>query len=155
MSDKFRQTLIAFIWPGPIAGPLPLNLFRILAILLVVLFGPIIATFVMAIVTLIFLVWYFSLLELTGGKETLNALLSKLPFGLRQDVETKGPLVLFVSSLFLGVFPYAVFLKLLKYPKDASEILLGLASVANSVLWTGFFWGIIVGAAKLAVGFAF
>src|SRR4030042_4837269 len=105
MNDKLRQSIISLIWPGPIAGPLPINLFRILAIFSVTFFGPIIATFLMAIITTVFLIWYFELLELTGGKRALENLLSKLPAGLRRGVISKGPTALFFSSLFIGVFP--------------------------------------------------
>ncbi|SRR4030042_3276964 len=155
MNDKLRQSIIGLIWPGPIAGPLPLNLFRILAILLVILSGPVFATLGMAIITTIFLIWYFSLLELTSGKKMLAALLAKLPSRLREGVETKGPIALFASSLFIGVFPYAILLKLLKYPKKTSEILLSLSTLVSSILWTGLFWGIVIEASKRALGFAF
>ena len=155
MNDKLRQSIISLIWPGPIAGPLPINLFRVLAIFSVVLFGPIIATFLMAIITTVFLIWYFELLELTGGKRTLENLLSRLPALLRGGVISKGPVVLFFSGLFIGVFPYTIFLKLLKYPKIKSEILLSVSAILSSFFWTGIIWGSVVEVIKRLPAFAF
>jgi hypothetical protein len=155
MNDKLRQSLIGLIWPGPIAGPLPINLFRVLSILFVAFAGPIIASLVMAAITTACLIWYFGLLELTGGKKLMGELLARLPHKLREGIETKEPVALFFSSFFTGVFPYAILLKLLKYPRTTSEILLGVSTLISSFVWTGLFWGGVIEIIKRAAIFAF
>ena len=79
----------------------------------------------------------------------------KLPPHAYIGIKTRGPLALFVTSVLIGVFPYAIFLKLLKYRQTTSELLLITASVASSFIWTGLFWGSVVEAIKSASAFAF
>jgi len=155
MSERLRQTLIGFIWPGPIAGPLPVNLFRILAVLLVFYFGAFVATLLMGLITGLLSIFYFRLLELMGGREWVENLLRRLPAQTGERIKTRGPIALFASSLLVGVFPYAIFLKLLKYPEATSEILMILASFASSIVWTGVFWGTIVEILRQIASFAF
>src|SRR3989344_4126335 len=141
MNDQVRQTIISLIWPGPIAGPLPINLLRILSPLLVFYLGPVAASLVMSVLVSVLSVAYFRLLELTGGKETIENMLKKLPKKAHENIETKGPLALFFTSILVGVFPYAIFLKLLRYPERVSEGLLIALSITSSFAWTGLFWG--------------
>jgi hypothetical protein len=155
MNERFRQTTIGAIWPGPIAGPLPVNLFRILSPTLVIYLGAPVAAFVTGVLTTIFVIFYFRLLELTGGKDYVEGLLKKLPAQTHQGIENKGPAALFAMSVFTGVFAYAIFLKLLRYPKITSEILLITASFVGSIIWTGFFWGSVVEIVKQGATFAF
>ena len=155
MSERFRQTTIGFIWPGPVAGPLPVNLFRILSPALVFYLGPVFAALIMGLFVSLLSVTYFRLLELTGGKGYVESLLNRLPAKNQRRIETKGPLALFATSALTGVFAYAIFLKILRYPKSTSEVLLLLASFAGSVIWTGFFWGSLVEIFKRGAGFAF
>ena len=155
MSQKFRQTLIGLIWPGPIAGPFPLNLFRLLAPALVFYISPILAAIVMGFLTSLTSVFYFRLLELSGGRKYVEGLLDKFPLKIHKSVETKGPLTLFVSSLLVGVFTYAIFLKLINYRQPTSEKLLVVSSFVSAAIWTGIFWGSVVGALKRLVSFAF
>lgn len=144
MTEKLRQSLIGLIWPGPIAGPLPINAFRVVAPVLVFYTGPVYAALVMSLLTSGFSVGYFGLLELTGGKEYVEGLLSKLPKNLHEGIETRGPATLFLTSLIAGVFAYAIFLKLLRYSQSKSEALLIAASFLSSFLWTGLFWGGVI-----------
>lgn len=155
MNNKLRQSLIGFIWPGPIAGPVPINLFRVVSPVLVFYTSPIFASLVMGIISSVLSIVYFSLLELTGGKEYVESLLKKMPDKTHKGIESKGPVALFVTSIFLGVFPYAIFLRLLKYPRFTSKILLLFASFLNSLLWTGVFWGTLVEIFKNLPFFAF
>ncbi|HEX7456160.1 MAG TPA: hypothetical protein VF303_01710 [Candidatus Nanoarchaeia archaeon] len=155
MSQHLRQTIIGFIWPGPIAGPLPLNLFRVLSPTLVFYIKPIPAALVMGIITAFLSIFYFRLLELTGGKEYTQILLKKLPAKAHQGIGAKGPSALFATSLAIGVFPYAIFLRLLRYSESSSEILLLAASLVSSFVWTGVFWGFVVEIIKRSASFAF
>ncbi|MDP2720360.1 MAG: hypothetical protein Q8O75_00110 [bacterium] len=155
MSEKFRQTLIGFIWPGPVAGPLPINFFRILAPVLVFYIKPILAALVVGIISALLAIFYYSLLELTGGKEYLEKLLKKLPAKIHARIETRGPLALFATSLVVGIFPYAVTLKLLKYPEGAARFVLVLAALVSAAVWTGVVWGSIVTLLRQTGGFAF
>lgn len=155
MNEQFRQTLIGLIWPGPIAGPLPVNLFRILAPVLVFYHGPIISSLIMSVISSLLAVFYFVLLELTEGKNKVEELLKRLPEKTHHGIEKRGPAALFATSLLVGVFPYAIFLKLLRYPKAASEILLVASSIVGSFVWTGIFWGSAIEIIKRAVNFAF
>ena len=155
MSERLRQTLIGFIWPGPVAGPLPVNLFRIIAIFLIFYLGAFVAAIVMAIFTSAFSIFYFRLLELTAGKEWAENLLQKLPTKTHTQIETKGPIALFLSGLLVGVFPYAIFLRLLSFPKTPSTVLLVLSSAASSFIWTGIVWGSLIEGLKQASRFAF
>jgi len=68
-------------------------------------------------------------------------MLKKLPKKAHENIETKGPLALFFTSILVGVFPYAIFLKLLRYPERVSEGLLIALSITSSFAWTGLFWG--------------
>lgn len=155
MSEKLRQTLIGFIWPGPIAGPLPLNFFRLLAPALVFYISPIPAAVVMGVLTSLASILYFRLLELSGGRKYVEGLLEKFPLKIHKSVETKGPLTLFISSLVAGVFTYAIFLKLINYRQSTSEKLLVVSSFVSAAIWTGIFWGSVIEALKRVVSFAF
>ena len=141
MSKDLRSTLVATIWPGPIAGPLPINLLRILSPLLVFYLGPVSASLVMSVLVSVLSVAYFRLLELTSGRQTTEEMLKKLPKKAHENIETKGPIALFFTSILVGVFPYAIFLKLLRYSKTNSEGLLITSSIIGSFAWTGVFWG--------------
>jgi hypothetical protein len=155
MSQHLRQTVVGFIWPGPIAGPLPINFFRVLSPLLVFYLHPVLAALIMGFLTTLLSIFYFRLLELTGGKEYVTRLLSRLPKKTQQRIETKGPFTLFTTSILTGVFAYAIFLKTLRYPKTNSEILLLAASFVGSIIWTGIFWGSAVEIVKRGTSFAF
>ena len=155
MNEKLRQSIIGLIWPGPVAGPLPVNLFRVLAIFLVLYLGAFAATIVMVTLTSALSIFYFQLLELTAGKEWLEDLLQKLPTKTHTRIETKGPLALFLGSLLIGVFPYAIFLRLLRFSQTSSAILLVLSSMASSFVWTGIVWGSVIEGLKQAAHFAF
>ena len=155
MNERLRQSLIGLIWPGPIAGPLPVTTFRILAPVLVLYLRPLPAALIMSFVTASLSVFYFRLLELTGGKEFVEGLLLKLPPQTYAGVKTRGPLALFATSVLVGVFPYAIFLKLLRHREITSEVLLIIASTASSFVWTGLFWGSVVEILKQTAGFAF
>ena len=155
MSDKFRQTLIGFIWPGPVAGPMPINFFRILSPVLVFYIKPIPAALTVGIISALLAIFYYSLLELTGGKEYLEKLLKKLPTKIHTRIETRGPLALFAISLVVGVFPYALTLKLLKYPKGASRALLVAAAFVGAAVWAGVVWGSIIALLRQTSSFAF
>ena len=144
MNDKVRQSIVAFIWPGPIAGPIPINLYRILSPLLVIYLGPILAALVMWVVTSFTVVYYFRLLELTSGKSYVEKLLGRLPDWAHRNIEKRGPVFLFFVGTVLGVFTYAIILRLLKYSEAKSEIMLVGVSLIGSVIWTGIFWGLIV-----------
>ncbi|OGY28941.1 MAG: hypothetical protein A3F35_02335 [Candidatus Woykebacteria bacterium RIFCSPHIGHO2_12_FULL_45_10] len=144
MDDRLRQSLIGLIWPGPIAGPIPLTLFRIASPLLVIAYGPFVAAMTMSVVSSVFVVVYFELLELTGGKKLLEEQLERLPARTHKMIENRGPYALLVSSGMVGVFPYALSLRLLRYPRLASESLLVVSAFLNSFLWTGFVWGGII-----------
>ena len=155
MSEKLRQSIIGLIWPGPIAGPLPINLFRITSPALVFYTNPLIATLIMSLITAIFSIFYLGLLELTAGRHYVENLLQRLPKSLRKGVEEKGPFALFLTSLVVGTFAYAILLRLLRYSQTKSEILLIAASFATASIWTGVFWGSVVEILRRAVGFAF
>jgi hypothetical protein len=144
MNERLRQPIINFIWPGPIAGPLPVNLFRILAPILVFYIKPVAAALAMGLLSAALAVYYYRLLQLSGGKEYVENLLKKLPGKTHQGIQNKGPIALFFSSLVLGVFPYAIFLRLLKYSDTKSETLLVTAAFVSSIVWTGIFWGSVV-----------
>jgi len=149
MNDHLRRTLIGFIWPGPLAGPLPVNVFRILSPVLVFYLQPLFASVLMAIFTSVLAIIYLQLLELTGGKEMLEQYLRRLPLKLHRGIENKGPFGLLFVSLLTGVFPYAIMLKLLKYDTLAAGGLIILASIVSALLWTGLFWGSVVAGLKV------
>ncbi|OGY25064.1 MAG: hypothetical protein A2Z11_00375 [Candidatus Woykebacteria bacterium RBG_16_43_9] len=155
MNKRLRQSIIGLIWPGPIAGPLPINLFRILAPLLVIYVKPLAASLVMGILTAALSVYYYRLLELSGGREYVENLLKKLPTKAHRGIENKGPLALFASSLVFGVFTYAVFLRLLRYSETKSEIFLIASAFVSSIIWTGIFWGGVVEISKRFITIAF
>lgn len=155
MNEKVRQSIIAFIWPGPVAGPIPINLFRLLSPLLVIYTGPIIASTLMWVITTFAVIVFFRLLELTEGKVFIEQLLKRLPNWAHRGIEKRGPWALFGVGTILGVFSYAIFLKLIRYPKDRSEILLIGLSFVNAFLWTGAFWGSVVEIGKRALEIAF
>lgn len=155
MNDRLRQSVIGLIWPGPFAGPLPINLLRILAPILVLYLHPPLAALLMALVSSALAVFFFGLLRLEYGKQFTEKLLNKLPKKFYEQIETKGPLVLFASSLVFGVFAYAVFMRVLKYKETNSEGLLVLSSFLNSFIWTGIFWGVIVESLRGLSNFAF
>lgn len=154
MNDQLRQSIVAFIWPGPIAGPLPLNLFRILAPVTVLYLGVFAATFLMILLSTVLVIVYFKLLELTGGQEFVEKLLQKTPKKFHRHAESKGPFELFFLGLLSGVFVYALTLRLLKYPDRASIILLVINSILSSIFWTGIFWGIVVEIGKNVLNIA-
>ncbi|OGY25772.1 MAG: hypothetical protein A2Z24_01280 [Candidatus Woykebacteria bacterium RBG_16_44_10] len=155
MNEKLRQSIIGLIWPGPVAGPLPVNLFRILSIFLVLYLSAFAATLVMAALTGAISIFYFRLLELTAGKEWVEDLLQRLPTKTHTRIETKGQSTLFLSGLLIGVFPYAIFLRLLRYPEAPSVLLLILSSTISSFIWTGVVWGSLLEGLKQGVNFAF
>jgi hypothetical protein len=155
VNEKLRQSIIGLIWPGPIAGPLPVNLFRILAIILVFYLKAFPAALIMGAITSLVAIFYFRLLELTAGKEWLEDLLQRLPNQTHTQIETKGPFALFLSSLLIGVFPYAIFLRLSRFQQTPSTILLVLSSTASSFIWTGIVWGSLIEGLKQAAHFAF
>src|SRR3990172_9479937 len=144
MNQHLRQSIIAFIWPGPIAGPIPINLFRLLAPLLVIYIGPIFASALMWFITTFAAIVFFRLLELTEGKIFIENLLKRLPKWAHRGIETRGPWALFIVGIILGVFSYAIFLKLIRYSKRKSEVLLVCLSFVNAFIWTGVFWGSVV-----------
>lgn len=144
MNERLRQSIIAFIWPGPIAGPTPINLYRVLSPLLVIYAGTVLAVLVMWIITSFTVIYYFRLLELTSGKSIVEKLLRKLPSWAHHKVERRGPIFLFFVGIVLGVFTYAIILRLLKYSEAKSEMLLVGISLISSVIWTGIFWGSVV-----------
>ncbi|OGY22316.1 MAG: hypothetical protein A2126_04025 [Candidatus Woykebacteria bacterium GWB1_45_5] len=155
MNERVRQTIITLIWPGPVAGPLPVNFFRVLAIVLVFYLKAFPAALIMSIFTSVFSIFYFHLLELTAGKEWTEDLLQKLPAKTHERIETKGPLLLFLSGLLVGVFPYAIFLRILRYQERPSAILLVLSSATSSFIWVGIVWGSLIEGLKQAATFAF
>ena len=144
MNERLRQSIIAFIWPGPIAGPIPVNLYRILSPLLVISTGVIPAALIMWVITSFTSVYYFRLLELTSGKSYVEKLLRRLPDWAHHNIERRGPVFLLLVGIVLGVFTYAIILRLLKYSEARSEILLVGVSLVSSVIWTGIFWGSVV-----------
>ncbi len=89
-------------------------------------------------------VYYFRLLELTSGKSYVEKLLRRLPDWAHHNIERRGPVFLFLVGIVLGVFTYAIILRLLKYSEARSEILLVGVSLVSSVIWTGIFWGSVV-----------
>ena len=144
MNERLRQSIIVFIWPGPIAGPIPINLYRVLSPLLVIYTGSIFAALIMWVISSFTSVYYFRLLELTSGKSYVEKLLRRLPDWAHHNIERRGPAFLFFVGVVLGVFTYAIILRLLKYSEARSEILLVGVSLISSVIWTGIFWGTIV-----------
>ncbi len=155
MNKHFRQSIIGLIWPGPIAGPLPINLFRITSPALVFYTNPLVATLIMSLVTAVASIFYLGLLELTAGRNYVESLLQRLPKSLRRGVQEKGPFALFLTSLVVGTFAYAILLRLLRYSQTKSEILLVASSFATASIWTGVFWGSVVEILRRVVGFAF
>ena len=109
----------------------------------------------MSVISSFLAVFYFGLLDLTEGKNKVEELLKRLPEKTHHGIEKRGPVALFATSFLVGVFPYAIFLKLLRYPKAASEILLVASSIVGSFVWTGIFWGSTIEIIKRAVNFAF
>lgn len=144
MNERLRQSIIAFIWPGPIAGPIPINLYRVLSPLLVIYLGPVFAALGMWVITSFTVVYYFRLLELTSGKSYIEKLLRRLPDWAHHNIEKRGPVFLFFGGTVLGVFTYAIILRLLKYSEAKSEILLVGVSLISSVIWTGVVWGTLI-----------
>jgi len=144
MNDRFRQSLVGLIWPGPIAGPIPITVFRLISPVLVFYQGPFLAAMVMSVVSSVICVFYFELLELTGGKKLVEKNLARLPKNTAGLVRRKSWLALLVTSSLVGVFPFALSLRLLKYPKTTSESLLVVSSFINSFIWTGFVWGMLI-----------
>lgn len=136
-------------------GPLPVNLFRILAVVLVFYLNPLFAALIMSVLASALSIVYFRLLELTAGKEWVEDLLQRLPTKTHTRVETKGPFALFLSGLLVGVFPYAIFLRLLHFPQNKSTILLVLSATVSSFIWTGVVWGSLIEGLKQAAHFAF
>lgn len=154
-NEKLRQATIAFIWPGPIAGPIPINLYRVLSPLLVIYTGSIFATLIMWVITSFTSVYYFRLLELTSGKSYVEKLLRRLPDWAHHNIERRGPVFLFFVGIVLGVFTYAIILRLLKYSETRSEILLIGVSLIGSVIWTGIFWGTLIELLRMLRAIAF
>jgi hypothetical protein len=148
MTTQFRQTLIGLIWPGPIAGPIPVNVFRIASPVLVYSLGPFFASLIMATITCVLVIFYFEILELTGGKKFVEDKLELLPKPIHQIILARALFPLLIASVLVGVFPLALGFRLLKYPRTFAEIVLVFGSFVNSFLWTGLVWGLLVGLAK-------
>lgn len=144
MNKKLRQTLIGLIWPGPIAGPWPLNLFRFSSPILVFYLGAFSASLIMAIVSSILVVFYFEILELTGGRKWVEEQLGKIPRPIHQIILNRTLFPLLAASFLIGIFPLALSFRLLNYPKTMAESVLVVGSFLNSFLWTGIVWGAII-----------
>jgi hypothetical protein len=128
---------------------LPLNLFRFLSPALVFSLGPFWAALIMSLVSGVLAVGYFDLLELTGGRKFVEHNFGRLPLPIQGLIQKKAWATLLLSSLLVGVFPFALALRLLKFPKLISQSLLVISAFAGSFLWTGFVWGIVIAFLKM------
>ncbi len=144
MNSRLRQSVIGLIWPGPLAGPLPLTALRLASPLLVFYLGSFFAALVMSVLGALLGVFYFELLELAGGKHFVETQLKRLPKNTSSLIKRKAWWALLGGSVAVGVFPLALSLRLLRYPKTISETLLVVSAFVNGFFWTGFVWGNVI-----------
>lgn len=141
MSRDFRLTLAAIIWPGPVDGPLPITVFKIITPLLILILGVIPATIFMGTIASLFVLFFFETIWLEESLSKINIWINKLPKSFQKALKVSTATTLFPLVLSVGPFPLALAFRFLKFKGLRSKIILVVGSYVNSFLWTGVIWG--------------
>jgi hypothetical protein len=137
----FRLTLAAIIWPGPVDGPHPFTLFKILTPAFIIWIGVLPATFVMGLLAALLSLYFYEVIKLEGTSDLLNNWVHKLPDTFERALKLGTIPSLILLVLLAGPFPLAISFKFAKLRRFRAEALLILGSFANSLIWTGIVWG--------------
>lgn len=137
----FPLTLAAIIWPGPIDGPHPFTLFKILTPALIIGTGVLPATFVMGLLASILSLYFYEVIKLEGTSDLLNKWVQRLPDTFERALRLGTIPSLILLMLLAGPFPLAISFKYTKLRRFQAEAFLVLGSFANSLIWTGVVWG--------------
>ena len=141
MSNDLRLTIAAIIWPGPIDGPLPITLFKILTPLLIIAVGVVPATFFMGTLAAVFVLFFFDVISDERSLSKVNEWVYRLPKAFQKALQIGTITALLPMVLSVGPFPLALSFRFLKFKGTKAQALLVLGSYVNSVIWTGIVWG--------------
>ena len=141
MKRHFHITLAAMIWPGPIDGPHPFTLFKILTPILIIWIGILPATFVMALFAALTSLYFYEAVMLEGSSDLVNKWVARLPNRFEKALRYGTMSSLIPLVLLTGPFPLAISFRLLDYQKSKARLYLILGSFANALIWTGVVWG--------------
>lgn len=141
MFHRAHLTIATIIWPGPIDGPHPFTLFKILTPALILWLGVLPATLAMAFISSAMVLYFYEAIMLEGSSDLLQKWMEKLPntFERALKLGTKRSLIPLV--LFTGPFPLAISFRFLNYNKSKARTFLIFGSFANALIWTGVVWG--------------
>ncbi len=141
MNHQTHLTLAAVIWPGPVDGPHPFTLFKILTPVLIIWLGVIPATIAMAFIVTGLVLYFYEVIMLEGSSDMLNKWVGKLPDTFEKALKLGTARSLLPLVLLTGPFPLAISFRFLDYPRTQARIYLVLGSFANALIWTGIVWG--------------
>lgn len=141
MKKDFRLTLAAIIWPGPIDGPLPLTLFKIITPLLILTIGVVPATIFMGTVAALFVLFFFDTIWLEGSFNKVNEWVDRLPRSFQKALRVGTITALLPLVLSVGPFPLALAFRFLEFKGFRAQAILVLGCYVNSLIWTGVIWG--------------
>ena len=141
MSQDFRLTISAVIWPGPVDGPLPITVFKILTPIMILTVGVFPATFFMGTIAALSVLFFYNTIWLEGSPETVNKWVEKLPKSFQKALKVGTISTLIPLVLSIGPFPLALAFRFLKFRGFWANIALVMGSYLNSLLWTGIIWG--------------
>lgn len=141
MFHRAHLTIATLIWPGPIDGPHPFTLFKILTPALIIGLGVFPATFTMALISSALALYFYEAIMLEGSSEALNKLVEKLPNAFEKVLKRGTKKSLIPLVLFTGPFPLAISFRFLNYDKSTARVLLVTGSFVNALIWTGIVWG--------------
>lgn len=141
MFHRAHLTIATIIWPGPIDGPHPFTLFKVLTPTLIIGLGVLPATFAMALISSAFALYFYEAIMLEGSSDLLNKWVEKLPNTFERSLKSGTRSSLLLLILLTGPFPLAISFRFLNYNKSKARRLLVLGSFANALVWTGIVWG--------------
>ena len=141
MSNDLRLTIAAIIWPGPIDGPLPITVFKVLTPFLILTIGIIPAIIFMGTLAAILVLFFFDVISDERSLSKVNDWVSRLPKAFQKALQVGTITALFPMVLSVGPFPLVLSFRFLKFKGIRAQALLVLGSYVNSILWTGIVWG--------------
>lgn len=141
MFHRTHLTIATIIWPGPIDGPHPFTLFKVLTPVLIIWLGVLPATFIMAVVSSSLVLYFYEAIMLEGSTDVLNKWVEKLPDTLERSLKNGTKSSLLPLVILTGPFTLAISFRFLNYNKSKARAFLIFGSFANALIWTGIVWG--------------
>lgn len=148
MSNDLRLTIAAIIWPGPIGGPLPITVFKVLTPILIIAIGIIPAIIFMGTLAAIFVLFFLNVILEERSLGRVNEWVAKMPRAFQRALQVGTITALLPIVLFAGPFPLALSFRFLKFKGFRAKALLVIGSYVNAILWTGIVWGGGIGVLK-------